>query len=313
MKKINGIHHITAIAGNPQKNIDFYSGILGLKFIKKTINFDDPGTYHFYYGDETGNPGSILTFFPWNEHGFRGKRGTGQVGTISFSIPVSSLNFWKTRLTNNNIEFAGPLKRFDEEILIFEDHDEFEIEIVASEEENRPGYKYLDIPGEHSIRGFWSATIWHKKTEPTEEFLKSIFEFKSLKESDARLRLISEEGGPGKYIDLLKLPGKEKGIMGVGTIHHIAFRTDNETAQLQVREVLVNKNFNVTPVIDRKYFKSIYFREPGNVLFEVATDPPGFLIDETTGSLNSSLKLPPWLEPMRNEIELNLPSVKIPE
>lgn len=312
MKRIKGIHHITAIAGNPQKNVDYYTGILGLKFIKKTINFDDSHTYHLYYGNETGTPGTILTFFPWNETGFRGTRGTGQVGTISFSIPLSSLEFWIKRLTKHNIEFAGPIKRFEEEVLIFEDHDGFEIEIVANDEEKRPGYKILDIPQEHSIRGFWSASICHENTEPTEGLLTQLMEFKKYKETNNRTRLMSGEGGPGSYIDLVVLAGRNKGIMGVGAVHHIAFRTDDEPTQLEVRELLSKKNFNVTPVIDRKYFKSIYFREPGNVLFEIATNPPGFLIDEITGSLEPTLKLPDWLEPKRKEIEANLPSLKIP-
>jgi glyoxalase family protein len=166
---------------------------------------------------------------------------------------------------------------------------------------------------EHSIRGFWSAAIWHDNTEPTETFLNELLEFKKINESRNRVRYASEEGGPGKYLDLITLSDREKGIMGVGAVHHIAFRTESESSQLRIREKLVNKNLKVTPVIDRNYFKSIYFREPGYVLFEIATDPPGFLIDETTGSFNSSLKLPPWLEPTRKEIESILPEIKIPE
>ena len=313
MKKIKGIHHITAIAGDPQKNVDFYVGLLGLKFIKRTVNFDDPQTYHLYYGNNVGTPGTILTFFPWNEQGFRGKRGTGQVGTISFSILYSSLDFWIDRLTKKNIEFAGSLKRFDEDVLIFEDHDGFEIEIIANKNENRPGYKSAEIPEEHSIRGFFSGAIWNNNIESTIGLLNELLGFNKIKEVDNRIRFNSGEGGPGTYIDLLELPEQPKGIMGVGAVHHIAFITDNEKTQLEFREKLLNKNFNVTPVIDRKYFKSIYFREPGNVLFEIATDPPGFLIDEPTKRITSSLKLPPWLEPMREEIETNLQTLKIPD
>jgi glyoxalase family protein len=312
MKNIKGIHHITAIAGSPQKNVDFYAEILGLKFIKKTVNFDDPHTYHLYYGDEKGNPGTILTFFPWTENGFRGKKGTGQVAAISFSVPSASLNYWIDRLTKYNIDFAGPIKRFDEEVLIFEDFDEFELEIAASLEENRPGYKSLNIPVEHSIRGFWSATIWHQNINPTESLLTSLLEFKKLKETENRIRFTSGEGGPGTYLDLLQLPNEHNGIMGVGAVHHIAFRTDNESTQLEIREKLAKKNFNVTPVIDRNYFKSIYFREPANVLFEIATDPPGFFVDERNHSFDHSLKLPPWLENSRSEIENILPPLKIP-
>ncbi len=313
MKNIKGIHHITAIAGSPQKNVDFYVKVLGLKFIKKTINYDDPHTYHLYYGDETGNPGTILTFFPWTEQGFRGKRGTGQIAAISFSVPYSSLNYWIDRLKKYNIEFAGPAKRFDEEVLIFEDYDGFELEIVANKEEKRSGYKSNDVLSEHSIRGFWGATIWHQNIKPTEGLLTDLLEFKKLKEIESRVRFTSGDGGPGSYIDLLQLPNQPKGLMGVGAVHHIAFRTDDETTQLKTRERLINKNYDVTPVIDRNYFKSIYFHEPGNVLFEIATDPPGFLVDEKTGSLSSSLKLPPWLESSRSEIEAFLPPIKVPE
>lgn len=312
MKNIKGIHHITAIAGNPQKNVNFYTQLLGLKFVKKTVNFDDPQTYHLYYGDDNGNPGSILTFFPWNEHGLRGKRGTGQVGTISFSVPRTSIDYWAERLTKNNIEFAGPLKRFDEQVIIFEDHDEFELEIVGNDEEKKTGFKNYDIPQEHSLRGFWSAAIWHQNTDLTVELLINQLGFKKNKNLENRIRLVSGEGGPGTYIDLLQLPNELNGIMGVGAVHHIAFRTENDTSQLKIREKLTSSNLNVTPVVDRKYFKSIYFREPGNVLFEIATDPPGFLIDEETGALNNSLKLPPWLESVRGEIEANLPPLKIP-
>jgi len=217
------------------------------------------------------------------------------------------------RLTKNNIQFSGPLKRFDEQVLIFEDYDGFELEIVANEEETRDGYKSFDVPAEHSLRGFWSAAIWHQNVVPIEGLLTDLLEFKKLKEADNRIRFTSGEGGPGTYIDLLQLPTHPKGIMGVGAVHHIAFRTENDSAQLVMRERLVNKNFNVTPVVDRNYFKSIYFHEPGNVLFEIATDPPGFFVDEKTGSLSLSLKLPPWLESSRSEIEAVLPPLKIPE
>ncbi len=312
MKNIKGIHHITAIAGNPQKNVDFYIGILGLKFIKKTVNFDDPHTYHLYYGDEKGNPGTILTFFPWTENGFRGKRGIGQIGTISFSIINSSLNFWIERLTKYNVEFAGPVKRFNEEVLIFEDYDGFEIELVANSEEKRAGYKSYDIPTENSVRGFWGASLWYQNIKPTEELLTSHLEFKIINSSVERTRFSVGDGGPGTYLDLLQLPDQQRGIMGVGAVHHIAFRTNSESTQLEVRENLVKNNVNVTPVIDRNYFKSIYFHEPGNVLFEVATDPPGFFVDEKNGTLDYKLKLPPWLEVERKEIESVLPQIKIP-
>lgn len=311
--QLKGIHHITAIAGDPQKNINFYVKILGLRFLKKTVNFDDPHTYHFYYGDDNGNPGTILTFFPWTERGFKGKRGTGQIAAISFSIPISSLDFWMEHLTKQKINFAGPVKRFNEQVLIFEDHDEFELEIVASEEEKREGWNSRDIPKEHSIRGFWGASIWHQKIEITESFMSGLLGFKKVDETENRTRLALADGGAGTYVDLISLPEQPKGIMGVGAIHHIAFRTANDKDQLEVREKIISKEYDVTPVIDRNYFHSIYFKEPRNVLFEVATDPPGFFVDETQETLGKSLKLPEWYEKGRSEIESALPKVTVPE
>lgn len=311
--KLKGIHHITAIAGDPQKNIDFYVNVLGLRFLKKTVNFDDPHTYHFYYGDENGNPGTILTFFPWTERGFKGKRGNGQIAAISFSIPSSSMDFWMEHLTKQKINFAGPVKRFNEQVLIFEDHDEFELEIIASKEEKREGWDSRYIPKEHSIRGFWGASIWHQKTEITESFMSSLLGFNKVDKTENRTRLTLADGGTGTYVDLISLPKQQKGIMGVGAIHHIAFRTANDKDQLEVREKIISRKYDVTPVIDRNYFHSIYFKEPGNVLFEVATDPPGFFVDETQETLGKSLKLPEWYEPRRSEIESSLPKVTIPE
>jgi glyoxalase family protein len=310
--KITGIHHITAIGGNPQKNVDFYVELLGLKLVKKTVNFDDPHTYHLYYGDLTGNPGTILTFFPWNDQGFKGKRGTRQIATISFSIPLSSLDYWIERLTEKNILFSS-LSRLNEQVLVFEDHDGFELEIVASEEEKRHGWKSGNVPKEHSIRGFWSAAIWQQNAEMTKAFMIDLLGFKTIDETGNRIRLTIDKGGPGTYVDILLLPDNPKGTMGVGAVHHIAFRTDNDETQLEMREKLISKNVQVTPVIDRNYFHSIYFHEPGNVLFEIATDPPGFLIDEKEEELGKSLKLPEWFESARTEIEDKLPKIKIPE
>jgi glyoxalase family protein len=309
---IHGIHHITAISGDPQKNVDFYLHVLGLRLVKKTVNFDDPHTYHLYYGDEKGSPGSILTFFPWTEQGYKGRKGSGQITTTSFSVPISSINYWIERLNKLNIEFAGPLKRFNEQILIFEDHDGFELEIVASEEEKRPGWEISNVPGEHSIRGFFGATISHQNTESTENMIVNYMDFKKVKETGNRVRYFSGAEEPGNYLDLLALPDYHKGIMGIGAVHHISFRTKNDDTQKEIREKLLGKNISVTPVMDRNYFHSIYFREPGGVLFEIATDPPGFLTDEDINSLGSTLKLPEWYESLRDDIEKALPALRIP-
>jgi len=310
--KVNGIHHVTAIAGDPQANLDFYSQILGLRFIKKTVNFDDPFTYHLYYGDETGSPGTILTFFPWSTRGFKGKKGVGQITTMSFSVSFTSLDFWLERLRNNNINFTGPFKRFEEEVLLFEDPDDFEIELIASKEEDRFPWQRGEIPSEHSIRGFHSIALSERFYEDTGNFMVDLLGFKKHLISGNRVRYSSGEGGPGKYIDILSTPDLQTGRMGVGSVHHVAFRTENDNSQIELRDKLLKNNIDVTPVIDRNYFHSIYFNEPGNVLFEIATDPPGFLTDESKNELGQNLKLPKWFEANRAEIEKTLPKLKVP-
>jgi glyoxalase family protein len=310
--KVNGIHHVTAIAGDPQANLDFYTQILGLRFIKKTVNFDDPFTYHLYYGDETGNPGTILTFFPWSTRGFKGKKGAGQITTMSYSIPYTSIDFWIERLRNNNINFTGPFKRFEDDVLLLEDPDGFETEIIASKEEKRLPWQWGEIPSEHSIRGFHSITLSEKNHQDTGNFIVRLLGFQKFSEFENRIRYSSGSEGPGKYIDILSTPDLPVGRMGVGAVHHVAFRTENDRTQTQLREKLLDNDIDVTQVIDRNYFHSIYFNEPGNVLFEIATDPPGFLIDENKNELGQKLKLPIWYEPKREEIEKTLPKLTIP-
>ena len=310
--KVNGIHHVTAIAGDPQANLDFYTQILGLRFIKKTVNFDDPFTYHLYYGDETGNPGTILTFFPWSTKGFKGKKGSGQITTLSFSIPFNSLDFWTQRLKDNNIIFTGPYKRFEDEILLFEDPDGFETELIASREEERIPWQWGEIPSEHSIRGFHSITLSEKSQADTGNFIVNLLGFRRHLASENRTRYSSGKGGPGKYIDILFTPDLPAGKMGIGAVHHVAFRTENDESQIKLREKLMENSIDVTPVIDRNYFHSIYFNEPGNVICEVATDPPGFLIDESKNELGQNLKLPIWYEAKRSEIEKILPKLVVP-
>lgn len=307
---VNGIHHITAIAGNAQKNIDFYTKILGLKLVKKTVNFDDPYTYHFYYGNENGSPGTILTFFPWGNKGSTGRRGSGQITAISFSVPENSISFWKERLKKFDINVSDSFKRFGEEAVQFEDADGFQIELVASSNDERNGWNNGDIPEENSIRGFHSAALSEVLLNKTEEMLISLLGFRKTAEENNRYRYESGSGGPGNIIDILVVPDLIRGIMGVGAIHHIAFRASDNNHQLEIKKLLEENNVNVTPVINRNYFHSIYFREPGNVLFEAATDPPGFLIDEDKELLGKQLKLPDWYEPKRIAIEKALPPVK---
>lgn len=306
---INGIHHITAIAGDAQKNYDFYVKILGLRFIKKTVNFDDPHTYHLYYGDEEGNPGTILTFFPWNETSAKGRKGNGQITTISFSIIPQAVEYWVKRLNDLGIQTTGPFNRFDETVILFSDHDDFELELVASSGEKRNGWENGDVPKDFSIRGFYGVTVSLDEYSATEKMLVNLMGFKKLIQENNRIRFESHSGGPGTYYDILHLRDGISGRMGVGAVHHIAWRTPDDATQLAARETLVSNNLQVTPVVDRNYFHSIYFREPGNVLFEVATDPPGFTVDETFENLGKDLKLPAWYEKDREQIETILPKL----
>jgi catechol 2,3-dioxygenase-like lactoylglutathione lyase family enzyme len=310
--EVRGIHHVTAIAGDPQDNLNFYSGVLGLKLIKKTVNFDDRHTYHFYFGNESGNPGTILTFFPWTREAARGKKGVGQLTTISFSIPPSALDFWMERLNKLRINFSGPEKRFNDSVISFEDPDGIELEFITSSKDNRHQFENNDIPKNFSVRGFHSVTLSEERSNRTLELLISLLGFRKVAEEENRFRIESGSGGPGTYVDILVNPNLMPGRMGVGVVHHVAWRAKDDEVQVTLQGKLVDEGYNVTPVIDRNYFHSIYFKEPGNILFEIATDPPGFMVDESKENLGTSLKLPPWLENCREEIEAALPKVNLP-
>jgi glyoxalase family protein len=309
---VKGIHHITAISGDPQKTIDFYSGILGLRFVKRTVNFDDPYTYHLYFGNKSGDPGTIITFFPWGSNALKGRRGNGQVTTVGYSAPAESIEFWTERFTKDKIDFTGPFSRFNNEIILFEDTDGIENEIVFDASDKSDGWNNGDIPEKFSIRGFSTATLTIADVHATESLLVGTMGFKKSDESANRIRFSAGNELQGSSIDLLIYPDNLPGRMGVGAVHHIAFRVENEEVQNEMRSELIKSGFSVTPVIDRNYFKSIYFREPGSVLFEIATDPPGFLIDETIEKLGSDLKLPEWYENIRSNIENKLEPIKIP-
>ncbi len=306
----SGIHHVTGIAGDPQRNVDFYAGMLGLRLVKRTVNFDDPTTYHFYYGDEHGHPGSILTFFPWPD-ARRGRQGAGQASVVSFAIPPSAVGFWIDRFVNKRVEFSPPVSRYDDERVIgFKDHDGFMCELVAHPAAaSREGWPGGSVPAEHAIRGLYSVTLWQDDCEPTAKLLTRTMGFRLVREQGSIYRYAAGDNGPGTIVDLRCVPGLWRGTTGAGTVHHVAFRANDETAQLEARELLTSVGLNVTPVLDRDYFRSIYFREPSGVLFEIATDPPGFTIDEPLESLGQSLRLPSWLEPRRFEIEALLPNI----
>jgi glyoxalase family protein len=306
------IHHITAIAGDPQRNLDFYSGILGLRLVKLTVNFDDPGSYHLYYGDEVGRPGSLLTFFAWPQ-GQRGRQGAGQVASVWLAIPPGSLGFWIERLLSHGIRYQGPTRRFDEQVLALTDPDGLLLELVSS-----PGAGEVSawtegpVPGEHAIRGLRGATIWEDGDQGTAELLTGTLQFEPAGEGAGMLRLESSGGGLGNAVHLRRATGFWRGADGVGTVHHIAFRAATDQEQLEKRTEIERLGLGITPVIDRQYFHSVYFREPGGVLFEIATDGPGFTVDEPAAELGSHLQLPPMYQPTRAAIERSLPPLRLP-
>ncbi|MEX6686423.1 ring-cleaving dioxygenase [Danxiaibacter flavus] len=299
---ITGIHHVTAIAGKSQKNIDFYAGILGLRLVKKTVNFDAPEVYHFYYGDEQGSPGSILTFFPYG-HIQSGRHGKGMLNTTSFSVPYNSIGYWQERLTKYDIKQKPVQERLKTEAFIyFEDHDGLGLELIFTDKDSRPGFSYGHIPEEHAIKGFYNVEIWEEGYERTAALLTEQMDHTLIAEEGNRFRFAANDK-PGNYVDILCMPDRLRGLGGNGTVHHIAFATPNAETQLEARQKISARMLNPTPVLDRQYFTSIYFREPGGVLFEIATSGPGFAVDEEPAHLGEALKLPPQYEPMRKEIE----------
>lgn len=308
-----GIHHVSAIASDPQKNLDFYAGVLGLRLVKRTVNFDDPTTYHFYFGDEIGRPGTLITFFPWTG-ARRGRQGAGQAGVTSFAILPSALGYWLERLIRYHVPFEQPVTRFDgERVIAFKDADGLLLELIAhpSAASGQP-WDGSDVPAEHAIRGVYSVTIWTEGHEGTASVLLNHLGFRATREQGSIYRFTGNESRPGAIVDLRVVPGLWTGTTGAGVVHHVAFRLPDDDAQTAAHSRLKSEGFNVTPRLDRQYFRSVYFREPGGVLFELATEGPGFLSDESRDALGRSLKLPPWLEPRRFEIEALLPNVSPP-
>ncbi|MBB6146069.1 glyoxalase family protein [Silvibacterium bohemicum] len=301
---IVGLHHVTAIASDPQQNLDFYTEVLGLRFVKRTVNFDDPGTYHFYFGDDAGSPGTILTFFPW-PHASRGLAGVGEVTRTAFSVPSSSLDYWIQRLSDQKILVERSGQRFEEQVLTFPDPDGMKLEIVAHADAGPvKAPRFASVPPEHAIRGFFGVTLYERDATATTAIL-NVMGFHKVDEQGNRLRFAAEGNALGNHIDLYIDPSAAYGRVGAGSVHHIAFRAKDDTAQQEWREEIA-KHLDVTPVLDRTYFHSIYFREPGGVLFELATDPPGFALDEPIESLGEELRIPEWLEPRRALIEKRL-------
>ena len=307
-----GIHHVTAIAGDPQRNLDFYAGVLGLRLVKLTVNFDDPGSYHLYYGDEVGRPGSILTFFPW-PGGTKGRHGAGEIATVAFGIPPAALGFWVERLISHGITYEGPTRRFDEQVLAFSDPDGLHVELVATAAALglQPWPDGPVVP-EQALRGLHGATIWEDGITGTGDFLSQVLGLVSVGEDAGYSRYVAQGSGPGLVMNLRRAGGFWRSAGGVGTVHHIAFRTASNEEQLAKRAEIETRGIDITPVIDRQYFHSVYFREPGGVLFEIATDGPGFTVDEPLAELGTHLKLPPMYEPNRERIERLLPPIRLP-
>jgi len=308
---IVGLHHVTAIASDPQANLDFYTQGLGLRFVKRTVNFDDPGTYHFYFGDDAGSPGTILTFFPW-PRATRGSAGAGEVTHTAFSIPATSLAFWEQRLVDLHIPFTRSPRRFDEEVLTLSDPDGMKIELVAHAEASAAHPpRFSDVPAEHAIRGFFGVTMLQLDATETAATL-AFMGFHQIAAEGNRLRFASpaDPSALGNHIDILVDPQANFGRSGAGSVHHIAFRAANDESQLDWRTT-ITEHLPATEVLDREYFHSIYFREPGGVLFELATDNPGFAIDEPLESLGERLCLPPWFESRRPELEQRLAPITL--
>jgi len=311
MTAVPGIHHVTAIAGDPQANVDFYGGVLGLRLVKRTVNFDDPTTYHLYFGDRDGRPGTILTFFPW-PGAPRGLRGAGQATATAFAVPARSLAYWADRLAEGGLEFERPEARFGEQVLALDDPDGLRLELIGRDLATPAGPRDGgDVPVEHAIRGLAGVTLTERGAAATEALLTSLLGFRRAACEGTRTRLEADGREPGAVVDLVASADGPAGRIAVGTVHHVAFRARDDAEQLTWRADLLAAGFAVSPVKDRNYFRSIYFREPGGVLFEVATDGPGFAADEAPATLGNTLALPPWLEPRRRELEAALPPLSV--
>jgi glyoxalase family protein len=308
---VQGIHHITAFASDPQANVDFYHMVLGQRLVKTTVNFDDPGTYHFYYGDKIGTPGTIMTYFPW-PRARRGVRGNGEIGASAYTIGHSSTEYWRQRLADYGVPTSKSESRFGAKVISFQDPDGMALELIASEAQAT--YDFWaggPIPAEHALRGFHGVTLWLAEPAQTGTLLSEHMGYQFVGQEDNRWRYRAAGHDIGLYVDILVDPHRSTGRMGAGSVHHVAFRTRDDSEQLEYQRTLATAGFGVTEVKDRQYFQSIYFRSPGGVLFEIATDAPGFAVDEPVEALGQSLKLPAWLESRRDQIESILPEFTV--
>jgi glyoxalase family protein len=309
--QLPGIHHVTCITGDVQKCVDFYVSVLGLRFVKKSINQDLPDTYHIYFADYLGTPGTVMTFFGWPEWPER-KTGSGQVTTVSFAVPKDSLDFWGGRLRNLGVD-ASRTGRFDQDLIVLRDPDGIEIELVGHATDERwVPWPEAPVDSDHAIRGFHSVTLTLSEAAATTALLTDTMGFRQVSKEGNRARLVTGEGRPHSIVDLVESPEGPVGEESIGTVHHVAWRTPTADAQAAWREQLTRAGRNVTPVIDRWYFKSIYYREPGGVLFEIATDGPGFTVDEAPEKLGTTLSLPPWFQVRRDRLDRILTPIAVP-
>lgn len=310
---IGGIHHVTAIAGDPQENVDFYAGVLGLRMVKRSVNQDDPGTYHLFYADGGAHPGSDLTFFPWARGG-RGRNGTGLANEVVFAVPPASLGFWQERLAAHGVAVEKAPDRFGEPTLAFQDPHGLRLALTASPRAlERPWRQWEKsaVPAESQIRGIHAVRLVESRVEPTAAFATRVFGMRHVGTDDGWERYEGRDAWSG-YLDVRAEASQPRGSWGVGTVHHVAWRVKDDEEEVALQHRVMAAGISPTPVIDRFWFHSVYFREPGGVLFEIATDGPGFGVDEPMETLGETLVLPPWLEPHRRSIESGLPRLTLP-
>jgi glyoxalase family protein len=312
-KPVRSLHHVTATVADSQQDLDFYAGLLGQRLVKKTVNFDNPLVYHFYYGNESGAPGTVMTTFPYQGMGVRvGTHGAGQITVTSFSVPHEALDFWRARLRASGIAPTDESTGFGEEAIRFTDPSGLTIRLVADSRDARAPWTRADITRDRAVRGIHGVRLLVREPAATIAFVQELMDAAVTGESGSTTRLGINGGVAGQILELERAGNAPQGINGLGTVHHVAFAVDDPAQQLELRGALVRRGVPVTEVLDRQYFRSIYFREPNGVLFEVATIPPGFLVDETADALGTALKLPPWEEPHRAALERGLPSVRHP-
>lgn len=311
MRPVNGLHHVTAIAGPAQRNLDFYAGVLGLRLVKKSVNQDDPKTYHLFYADAEGRPGTDLTFFPW-EHLAPSRKGIGLTVEVQLAVPEGSLAFWENRLQNYGVKLGSPEVRFSEKALPFRDPDGLEVALVETASRPFSPWERSDVPENQQIMGLHGARLWERDLHPTGTFLTETLGFQAAGHQNGWSRYTVAGGGSGKFVDIKELPNLPRGQWGTGSVHHVAWSVDDTPHELEVRERVARAGRRPTEQIDRFWFKSVYFMEPGGALFELATAGPGFAVDEDPAKLGESLVLPPWLEPQRPQIEAGLPVLTLP-